>query len=69
MDIRETLESEINYHREQLRIHTTEIEQMEREVSKFPEVILQNKHNQMRISLEIIKGNKALINYVEFGII
>jgi len=65
MDIIETLESEIKYHEQQIRIHITEIGQMERCVSVYPEVILQNKHQQMRLSLEIIKGNKRLIDYLD----
>ncbi len=69
MDIRETLESEVKYHREQLKIHIKEIGQMEKEVSKFPEVVIQNKHADMRKSFEIIKGNNALINYLGLGIL
>ena len=67
MDIKETLESEIKYHRQQIRIHITEIGQMEKEVSQFPEVKIQIKHARMRESLEIIKGNNALIKYLELG--
>ena len=67
MNIKETLHSEMRYHHEQIKIHAKEIEQMEKEPSKFPEVILQNKHSQMRISLEIIKGNKELIKYIDWN--